>query len=449
MVDLAQLNDRLQFLDIGAGHRKAIQAFQPHITRALPEILEGFYAKIRTVPECHRMFADDAMIKRAAKAQSRHWDLLFSGRFDQTYLDSAQRVGAVHSRIGLNPSYYIGAYAHIIDRIAALAIEVTTRRWLRDCGRSRSKSIINIITKLILLDMELGVTIYIENNKMSFDRKLTGIGDDFESSIGRLAGAMAAGSTAMQDTATGMSEIAATTNLQAAAVAASAGEASAGVQTVAAAAEELSASILEISRQMAQSTRITGKAVEDARRTDTIVQALAEGAKRIGDVVQLITDIAAQTNLLALNATIEAARAGDAGKGFAVVASEVKNLAGQTAKATEDIGAQIRQIQDATGEAVLAIQAIGTTIEEVNLIAANIAVAVEEQGAATAEIARSVQQTAASTQDVTVTIAGVGQSANDTGAASGRVLNAANVLSSQADQLNSEVRRFVTGIRAA
>jgi methyl-accepting chemotaxis protein len=221
------------------------------------------------------------------------------------------------------------------------------------------------------------------------------------------------------------------------------------VQTVAAAAEELTASIHEISRQVAQSAKITGKAVDDARRTDTIVRALADGAQKIGDVVQLITGIAAHTNLLALNATIEAARAGDAGKGFAVVASEVKSLAGQTAKATEEIGAQIRQIQDATGEAVQAINAIGTTIEEVNVIASNIAAAVEEQGAATAEIARNVQQTAASTQKVTVTIASVSQAANDTGAAAGQVLSAAGGLSQQASQLTNEVNDFVAGVRAA
>jgi len=273
--------------------------------------------------------------------------------------------------------------------------------------------------------------------------------DAFERKIGVLVSVLSSGAMELQATAQSMSVTAAQTNRQAACVAAAAEEASAGVQTVASAAEELSASIHEISCQVAHSSKITGKAVEDARRTDTIVRALADGAQKIGDVVQLITGIAAQTNLLALNATIEAARAGDAGKGFAVVASEVKSLAGQTAKATEEIGAQIRQIQDATVEAVQAIRAIGATIDEVNVIASNIAVAIGEQGTATAEIARNVQRTASSAQAVTATIMGVGEAANGTGNAADQVLGAASSLSQQTERLTSEVSTFVAAARAA
>ena len=273
--------------------------------------------------------------------------------------------------------------------------------------------------------------------------------DAFEAKVGNLVSMLSSGATELQATAQSMSVTATQTNHQATTVAAATEEASASVQTVAAAAEELTASIHEISQQMAQSAKITGKAVEDARRTDIIVRTLADSAQKIGDVVKIISGIAAQTNLLALNATIEAARAGDAGKGFAVVASEVKSLATQTAKATGEIGSQITQIQAATEEAVEAIKAIGATIEEVNMIASSIAAAVEEQGAATAEIARNVQQTAASTQEVTATIAGVSQAANDTGAAAGQVLGAANDLSRQAGQVTSEVSIFVAGLRTA
>ena len=209
---------------------------------------------------------------------------------------------------------------------------------------------------------------------------------------------------------------------QAAAVASAAEQAGAGLHCVASASEELTASIAEISRQMVQSSKITSKAVDDARHTDAIVRALAEGAEKVGAVIGLIADIANQTNLLALNATIEAARAGDAGKGFAVVASEVKSLAAQTGKATEEIGTQITHIQAASKEAVEAIRGISSTIEEVGTIATAIAASVEEQGAATSEIARNIQQTAQAAQEVTTSIGGVSQAASATGEAAGLVL---------------------------
>jgi methyl-accepting chemotaxis protein len=218
---------------------------------------------------------------------------------------------------------------------------------------------------------------------------------------------------------------------------------------VAAATEELSASIGEISRQVSQATAATGRAVQNARDTDNTVRALSQSAGKIGEVVSLITTIAGQTNLLALNATIEAARAGDMGKGFAVVASEVKSLAQATSKATEEIGAQIAEIQGATAATVSAIQAITATIEEVSAITVNIAAAVEEQSAATSEIARTVQSTAQATDAVTRNIADVSRNAGETGAASSQVLAAASELSRSSEKLSSEVGTFLSEVRAA
>jgi methyl-accepting chemotaxis protein len=283
------------------------------------------------------------------------------------------------------------------------------------------------------------------------DRKaaLQAMADGFEGSIGRLVGTLSTESTELEATARSVTNMASRSDTQAAAVTSAAEEASSGLHTVAAAAEELAASISEITRQVTQSTKITGEAVENARRTDTIVRALAAGAEKIGAVVGLITNIATQTNLLALNATIEAARAGDAGKGFAVVASEVKSLATQTGKATEDIAAQVSQIQQSTQEAVRAISGISTTIEEVSTIASTIAAAVEQQGAATSEIARTVQQTSEAAQAVTVSISGVSEVAAETGTAAGTVLTAAVGLSKQADRLSAEVETFLASVRAA
>ncbi|MCP3389936.1 methyl-accepting chemotaxis protein [Bradyrhizobium sp. CCGB12] len=278
---------------------------------------------------------------------------------------------------------------------------------------------------------------------------LIALADRFDASVGQLVGLMASGSGELETTAKSMSSTAEGTNRRAAVVGSAATEASQRVQTVAAAAEELSSSITEISRQVAQSAEVTGRAVDSARRTDTIVRALSDGAQQIEHVAELISSIAAQTNLLALNATIEAARAGEAGRGFAVVASEVKSLASQTAEATREIGDKIAQIQGATKEAVDAIGGITATIEEVSRIATSIGAAIEEQGAATAEIARSVSQTAEATREVTTNIGGVSTAANETGSAAGMVLAAASSLSKQAEQLSGEVGTFLAGVRAA
>jgi methyl-accepting chemotaxis protein len=271
----------------------------------------------------------------------------------------------------------------------------------------------------------------------------------FDESVSASLKTLASASSELQATSKSMSSIADEASKKSVSVAAASEQASTNVQTVASAAEELSSSIAEISRQVSESTRVAGQAVDQVQSTNGQVRSLAEAAEKIGDVVKLINDIAAQTNLLALNATIEAARAGEAGKGFAVVASEVKTLANQTSKATEEIAAQISAIQGATGKAVGAIGTIGETIGQVSQIATTIASAVEEQGAATQEIARNVQQAASGTAVVSSNIAAVTQATDQTGEASGHVLTAADELARLAESLRAEIDGFVVKMRAA
>jgi len=280
-------------------------------------------------------------------------------------------------------------------------------------------------------------------------RRIESLTSDFDQAIGSVLDMVSQAAGQMENTAQAMTSNADRSNLQASTVAAATEEASTSVQTVAAAAEELSASITEIGRQVEQSSRVSQAACTEASRTNETVKGLAESSAKIGAVVSLINDIASQTNLLALNATIEAARAGDAGKGFAVVAGEVKHLANQTAKATEEIGAQIGAVQSATEAAVAAIGAIVTRIEEINGIAGAIAAAVEEQSAATAEIARNVQQAAQGTNEVASNIGGVSQSAAETGEAAAQVLVSARTLTQDATEMKSVVERFLEGVRAA
>jgi methyl-accepting chemotaxis protein len=269
---------------------------------------------------------------------------------------------------------------------------------------------------------------------------------DFNREAGQIVHGLAASAGQLQAAAGTMSGTAAETSQRASSVSAASEQASANVQTVASAADELSSSISEISRQVGHSSQITQNAVEEAKRTESEVGQLADTAKRIGTVVALINDIASQTNLLALNATIEAARAGEAGKGFAVVAGEVKNLANQTAKATDEIGEQIAAVQGQTERVVGAIHGILNTIVEVGEIAASIAAGVEQQSAATREIARNVEQAAHGTAEVSNNVTGVQAAADQSNRAASELLGASKDLAAQSKRLESIIDGFLSSV---
>ena len=285
-----------------------------------------------------------------------------------------------------------------------------------------------------------------EDEKKTLQRQMA---DRFEADVKSVVGAVARATEDMQRAAAKITESVNGTSAQAAAAAAASEEASASVSTVAAATEQLASSVAEIGRQVTHSSDVAEAAVTKAGQTTEMVGGLAAAGEKIGDVLRLIGAIASQTNLLALNATIEAARAGEAGRGFAVVASEVKQLASQTAKATEEIAGQVAAIQSSTGHCVTAIGSIGDTIREISGIATTIAAAVEEQGSATREIARSVQQVAAGTSEVAVNVAGASHAADQSRALADTVLNASSELKQHATALFDSVDSFLAGLRDA
>lgn len=271
----------------------------------------------------------------------------------------------------------------------------------------------------------------------------------FEDAVGGIINSVSVASQQLESAAGTLSGTAEETEQLSGMVAAASEEASANVGAVASAAEEMSASVVEIGRQVHDSSRIAGDAVQQAERTDARINELLKAAGRIGDVVKLITAIAEQTNLLALNATIEAARAGESGRGFAVVASEVKALAAQTARATDEISTQIAGMQTATEDSVSAIKEISATISRISDISTTIAATIEEQGAATAEIARNVSEAAKGTVEVADKIAQVSHGASATGSASTQVLASARSLSTESGRLKNEVAKFLDTVRAA
>jgi methyl-accepting chemotaxis protein len=415
----------------------------------LPGIIKGFYGHLRTEPDLIKMFRSEAVLNHAAERQTEHWLNLFNGNFEISYFDSARRVGQVHSRIGLEPRYYIGGYAYTVSKLYDAAAHSIGSRLHMKRAQNDLAELLRALNQAVMLDMDLAISIYLEENDLRHRSELENLASAFEASVKSVVSSVATSAREMELSAKAMENIAEETGRQAVMVAGASEEASTNVATVAAASEELASSISEIGRQISQSVQVASAAVQDSEQTDAKMNALVVAAQKIGEVISLINNIAGQTNLLALNATIEAARAGDQGKGFAVVASEVKSLAGQTARATEEIRRQIEDIQNISAEAAQAIQGITKTIREMNEITAAISAAVEEQSFATQEIARSVQQAAAGTNDVASNITGVTQAAGRTGETADHVLRTSASLAKSCDHLGHEVDNFLSRIKVA
>jgi methyl-accepting chemotaxis protein len=360
-------------------------------------------------------------------------------------------LGAIATLIGRSITRAMAGLKDRMTRLSGgdLAIEIVETDRSDEIGEMAQAVLIFRDNALAMRQLEREQAEMKAESERDKQRTQQELANSFERRTGGIVGALASAAAEMQATARAMSVAASGAREQAVAVANGADLASGNVQTVAAAAEQLAASIDEIGRQVTAASATTQRAADQSQATNTSIAGLATSARKIGEVVKLINDIASQTNLLALNATIEAARAGDAGKGFAVVASEVKSLATQTARATEDIRTQITAIQGETESAVEAIRSIAATILDVNEISASIAAAVEEQSAATREITRNVHQAASGTQEVSHHISGVSEAVDHAGAAASQVLTAADGLAGQSEALRGEVDRFLASIRVA
>ncbi|WP_420332497.1 protoglobin domain-containing protein [Roseibium sp.] len=433
---------RLRFAHIDDEVVAGLRALWPVIEENIDEILTEFYNHLRQFPDMAGMVGEQQ--NRLEDAQKTHWEKLFNQGFDQDYVESINRIGRVHSRIGLEPRWYIAGYKFVLVRMQGLLV----RRYRFSPGRlSRS---LQHVTSAVMLDLDMAISTYqalLMEAQARRTHELNAAIDVFQSSvaeplhhIGAKAGVVAGDAAQLQDvcgsakTETGSANtISQETGLN--------------VQTVASATEELSASILEISKQVTGASQIANQARSNAESTSGEVESLSGAAQKIGDVIGLIQAIAEQTNLLALNATIEAARAGDAGKGFAVVAAEVKELATQTSKATEEISLQVAEIQGATTNAVDSIGTIAEVVRQLDEMTASIAAAVEQQGAATGEISASVQTVADGASILAGNISGVQQAIDSADATSTTFLSAATEMEQSVETISSEISGFFDKVR--
>ena len=409
----------------------------------------------------------EALEKLSLVRRFKPWDIMITTGVYVDDLEAAFRAGLLHlalAALGLI-ALSIGA-VFLISRNVSAPMTSLKAKMEKLAEGDVGVSISEIERRDEIGDMARAVQVFKENaqqmqrlqdqqeemkqkSEQEKRQAMTDLANSFETKVRGFVDTLAKASRKMQATARSMSTIADSARSQSTAVAAGATQATTNVQTVASASQQLSTSIAEIGQRVTQASTVSKKAADEGERTNTTVAGLAESAQKIGEVVALINDIASQTNLLALNATIEAARAGEAGKGFAVVASEVKSLANQTAKATDDIRAQVAAIQAETRSAVDAIQGISKTILEVNEISSSIAAAVEEQTAATQEITRNVHEAASGTQDVSKNISGVSTAVDKAGQTAGEVLADADELAKQSDALRREVDQFLATVRAA
>jgi hypothetical protein len=442
--DSASLAAHLAFHGLDADMLAQLPNVWRDIEGALPSLLDGFYRHLKAVPHLAAMIGDQQ--PRLVGAQTKHWQRLFSGRFDDSYEASARRISLTHHRIGLEPGWYIGGYSYVLRELGGVLLRAHRLRPGIAALRLRAA------TAVCLLDMDIAISVYQEVLLADRQRRgdsLAAAIEAFSTAVADRLRQSATAGEALQQCA-GELDAATTRSLREVELVNEAARQTAdNVQAGAVATEELSASVREIGHQSMQSAEVARQASDDAGVVTLAMKSLADRANQIGDVVELINTIAAQTNLLALNATIEAARAGNAGRGFAVVASEVKALAGQTARATTEIASQIGQMQQATRETVDRVSVIARTIEQINGNAVSIASAVEQQTAATSEIARSMQDSSGNMQRVSGGIDQLRMVTEQVCTTGVALTRARESLAEQLAGLSDEIDRFLAGATAA
>lgn len=385
---------RLRFFRIDDPARARMRSLAPVLDSAMPDATKAFYAFLRTDPKLQRFLGSEENITRLREAQRRHWGQLFSGTFDDDYFRRAAAVGQAHERIGLEPHWYIGGYALILEQLVGALCK-------KRGARSALADEIGVVLRAALFDMEQAIAAYIKRGEVNRlrDEMLT-VAEVLDREIQLTVGEISGQAERLADGADRLNDVAATLHMMAGQVTVSAETTAGNVQTVASATEELEASSRQIADDVGRVADVASAAVQEVTSAVGSVKGLAGAAAQINDVVKVVRSIASQTKLLALNATIEAARAGEAGRGFAVVAHEVKSLARQTEDAIHNVSNHAATIGAATHKAAEVVGGITGRIEAVHDIAGEVAGATHQQRQATEEILRSVALAADHTREV-------------------------------------------------
>ncbi|WP_439527286.1 protoglobin domain-containing protein [Pannonibacter sp.] len=437
------VTSRLRFARIDQNTQEILRQLWPIVEKALPVVLDGFYAHVKADPTMARLIGTrDSQLKTA---QATHWARLFSGNFDLQYVESIGRIGRAHVRIGLEPKWYIAGYQYVLNELVGLVLK--RNRF----STARANRQLVALNKAVMMDLDFAISTYQEvlmEQREEQSRQIGSAIDTFKQKVELSMATVDQSATKVTTQATELSSQSSVAMEEALSASSASEQTTASIQTIAAATEQLSSSIHEISRQISGASDVARRANDETDRTSSEVGKLSESAQRIGDVISLIQAIAEQTNLLALNATIEAARAGEAGRGFAVVAAEVKELATQTSKATEEIASQIAAIQGATQNAVKSINAISETVRSVDNMTASIAAAVEQQGAATRDISSNIQSAATGSTTLSGNVARVSTTINATGAVARDFLVSADNLKACSAQIAEDVRAFFVELRS-